>query len=291
MEHKIFILNNFKDSGIDKIKDIRDTAKLAGIKVSEYLYRYTKDQVRGMLESKDNDSEFKLNAFLIGLYEDLDHCDQIYWIHSDEVFEQLNRVIISRFIATKLIEQVNAGDIFKIINHFVIPDQVFTKEDYQFIDSCIVYSQYYNHWVKNGGLSVYGRGDYLEGNAPLIHAGDLSKKDIALIEESFGELEDFNLTLEPRLMVDNPPTIRSCNTLFYGNGDNSKLDIWLTILNIYYLDSGMIIYILSLVGDTALMRCMSNRVINLERTPEGFVEINPTQESEEVIDESNQENQ
>jgi len=51
MSKKIFILNNFKDSGIDRINEIRDLARKSGAVVSDYLYRYDKAKVASMLTS------------------------------------------------------------------------------------------------------------------------------------------------------------------------------------------------------------------------------------------------
>lgn len=273
MSKKIFILNNFKDSGIDRINEIRDLAKKSGAVVSDYLYRYDKAKVASMLTSDNYGSQFELKLFIQGLFSDIDDCNLIYWIHGDKVFDQLNRIIIARFIAVQLKEAVAVGDIYKIINNFVITDEPINDDDYEFIQACIIFSQYYLNWLENGGIITDKKHAFNTGRTPLVHFNELKSLEFDELNSMFnGGFEEFDISVDPEVLADNPPTIRADNAVYYGGTCDYMMDAWLSILAINYFETSVVIYVLSLSDPSNLVKSLCNSVIRLEKDENGFHE-------------------
>lgn len=295
MPRKIFILNNFKDAKLNRINEIRDLAKKSGAVVSDYLYRYDKAKVTSMLTSDAHYSQFELKLFIQGLFEDLDTCDLVYWIHGDEVFDQLNRIIIARFIANRLKEAVKVGDIYKIINNFVITDEPIDDSDYEFIQGCIIFSQYYLNWQDNGGIITDKKHTFNTGKTPLVHFNELENLEFKELNLMFNDgFEEFDISVDPKALADNPPTIRTDNAVYYGGTYDYMMDAWLSILALNYFETSIVIYVLSLSDQSNLVKSLCNSFIRLGKDKSGFYEYKDEPKTEQKVEEpevSNPDNQ
>lgn len=291
MSRKIFIINNFKDAEIKRVSDIRALAKKSGAVISDYLYRYDKATVIDLLTSDDHQKSFELNLFIRGIFEDIDGCDLLYWIHGDEIFDQLNRMLVARFIASRLRESVKVGDIYKIINNFVITDQPIDDSEYEFIQACIIFSQYYLNWVDSGGVSTDKNHPFNSGKTPFMHFGELAAAEFNNLNGLFNDsFEEFNIALNPESHKDNLPTIRLDNVVYYGGRFDHIVDAWLSILAINYFETSITIYVLSISDQSKLVKLLCSTFVRLNKDETGFSIAEESSENKS-LDTSNPENQ
>jgi len=267
MNKRLFILNNYKNNqNSDAITEIRDYAKKSGIAVSDYLYRFTKEDLISLITSDNFADRIKLRMFLDGLFEEIKQCDLLYVNHDDEVFDQLNRIIIAKFISEQEII-VESGDIDKLLNRFLITEDKINESEENFYKMCIICGQHYLFWRKNLGISTEPDSDFNKDRLPVMHFSAFSDQELVNLNPRF---EPFNLLSDPNSFEDNPPTIRNSNVLVYTEESIKYADIWLIIGSIDSLDSVVSNYILSTIEATPIMKALSNDIIRIKKDETGL---------------------
>lgn len=283
MMKRIFVINNYKDAELSQMKDLRESFKKSNTTVSDFLYKYTKDELKSLLTSTSPVDKIKLTLFLHSLFDDVDGSDYLYLIDGDKEFDQLNRIITARFIATHYEEVIKSGDIDKVLNNFIFSESPLDDSEYEFINCCIIFAQYRYNWLNSGGTES---SDYRDAKTPLNHFNALSNSEFIQLNDEFeGGFEEFDLSVNPEYMKDNPPTIHATNAVYYDKANSRFMDIWLTLLTINQLTTELSTYVFSEIEPSQLIKALVNRIFKVVREGGKLSILNDEEVVQEVTEE------